>query len=285
MRLFSSTLFVCQEPGIHPIVVSAEWKRKRFGKRRLPFPPPSRARKQRNPGPIATPTVLRNAWQDQRSNPIQSKRNLRLENTWLAVLSSSSRASTGQERPHKRSFSPSGSPPKPCPSSGASSQVSTPEESPPKETQKKSGGTSSHVTFHEKTPRERAARRAPLTTPRSHNGHRPSHRRLSARLLRPRRPRDPPALLRKPLGSRRLARGGPEPRHPRPLRPLRLFRRRVLRRQGPPAPLVPRPRRRPPRARSRPLSRSRARGRGRAGWLRGGALREGGAAGPRAHDL
>ena len=82
------------------------------------------------------------SWQDQRSNPIQLRRNLRLENTWLAVLSSSSRASTGQARPHKRSFSPSGSPPKPCPSSGASSQVSTPEESPPKETQKnKSGGT------------------------------------------------------------------------------------------------------------------------------------------------
>ena len=221
------------------------------------------------------------SWQDQRSNPIQLRRNLRLENTWLAVLSSSSRASTGQARPHKRSFSPSGSPPKPCPSSDASSQVSTTEESPPKETQKKKWWYI--ITCN--IPRKRDARRAPLTTPRSHNGHRPSHRRLSARLLRPRRPRDPPALLRKPLGSRRLARGGPEPRHPRPLRPLRLFRRRVLRRQGPPAPLVPRPRRRPPRARSRPLSRSRARGRGRAGWLRGGALREGGAAGPRAHDL
>ena len=85
-------------------------------------------------------------------------------------------------------------------------------------------------------------------TPRSHDGHRQADQRLPQRVLRPRRPRDPPPLLREPMGSRPRARGGPRGGDHRALRPVRVLRRRVLRRQGPPARVVPRARHRPPRA-------------------------------------
>ena len=41
---------------------------------------------------------------------------------------------------------------------------------------------------------------------RSHDGHRPSNRCIPTQYIRPRRPRDPPSLLRKPIRSRPITR-------------------------------------------------------------------------------
>src|SRR6267142_2419866 len=77
-------------------------------------------------------------------------------------------------------------------------------------------------------------------SPRSHDGHRQADQRVPQRVVRPRRPRDPPSLLREPMGSRARARGRARGRDHRALRPVRILRRRVLRRQGAPARVVPR---------------------------------------------
>lgn len=120
---------------------------------------------------------------------------------------------------------------------------------------------------------------------RSHDGYRPSNRCIPTRYIRARRSRDPPSLLRQPMGSRRITRSKASSRHHHPMRPLRLFRRSVLCRQRSPTGVVPRPRRRSPRAGPHSFPRSRTGGRSGTGRLWGGTLRKGGVAGARAYDV